>query len=101
MVEIFAIFAFALFILFLTTWRSDEKQMIGISSSDFTRIFKLKDVSSIILNIANCRGREGRNFLHISKYSCQDLRKLFECSTASSPLGRGVDLPHRLRKSCM
>lgn len=48
-------------------WRSDEKQMIGISSSDFTRIFKLKDVSSIILNIANCRGREGRNFLHILK----------------------------------
>lgn len=29
MVEIFAIFAFALFILFLTTWRSDEKH--GIS----------------------------------------------------------------------
>lgn len=29
MVEIFAIFAFALFILFLTTWRCDEKH--GIS----------------------------------------------------------------------
>ena len=29
MVEIFAIFAFALFMLFLTTWRSDEKH--GIS----------------------------------------------------------------------
>lgn len=46
-------------------WRSDEKQIIGISNSDFTRIFKLKDVSSIVLNIANCRGYEGRNFLHI------------------------------------
>lgn len=29
MVEIFAIFAFALFILFLTTWRCDEKH--GVS----------------------------------------------------------------------
>lgn len=28
MVEIFAIFAFALFLLFLTTWRSDEKHGI-------------------------------------------------------------------------
>ncbi|NHB57663.1 hypothetical protein G9F32_06395 [Acinetobacter sp. 194] len=46
-------------------WRSDEKQILGISNSEFTRMFKSKEVSEIILSIANCRGGEGRNFLKI------------------------------------